>query len=88
MTILSRKEYLKYHQELYDMRKKLIGIGDTVIINNHYNRAPIIGKVSHFTSNSKIAVKIQNRYRKDWYYTGYREPDTIIVFKKNRKKCQ
>lgn len=86
MTVLNRKEYLKYHQELYDMREKKIGIGDTVVINNNYHNAPIIGKVSHFTLSGRVVIRIQ--YLKKYHYNRYRDPESVVIIRKSKKKCQ
>ena len=34
---MTKKEYLKYNQEVYDKQGKRINPGDTVVINNPYS---------------------------------------------------
>ena len=85
---MTKKEFLKYNQEMYDNTGNRINIGDTVVINNHYGDTPLIGKVDHFIGNRKVAVVynwciIKGRGLKDF---AYRKPHTIIKIKSGRKK--
>lgn len=85
---MTKKEFLKYNQEMYDNTGNRINIGDTVVINNHYGDTPLIGKVDHFIENRKVAVVynwciIKGRGLKDF---AYRKPHTIIKIKSGRKK--
>lgn len=82
---MSKKEYLKYNNPLaYDMQGKRIFPKDTVVINNHYGRSPIIGVVDHFTESGNVAVTYQlTLYFKDGKsrvenYIAYRDSRSII----------
>lgn len=79
---MTHREYIKYHQEHKDMLGKPLNIGDIVIINNHYGRTPLIGTVSHYVESRRVAIAMGNSYR--WY--AYRDSDTIIKLKSDRKK--
>jgi hypothetical protein len=84
---MNRREYEKYNQEVYDMRKKRILPGDTVIINNNYRADPHIGEVTHFTRSGKVAVRVcySTCGKKKYYFNNYRQPDTIIKFRSGHK---
>lgn len=80
---MSKREYLKYNQTLYDYNGKLIKIGAKVVINNNYGSKPMIGIVSHFTETVKVAIKVRYYRSKtcDYYCWHYRKPDNIIILK-------
>ena len=89
---MTKKEYLKYNQEMFDKQGKRINPGDIVVINNHYGSDPYIGIVDHFTDSGRVAVlydwysRCQKGYVKCW---AYRYPNTVIKIsngKKERKK--
>lgn len=55
---MTKREYLKYNnQGVTDMLNVPINIGDIVVINNNYRSFPIIGKVTHFTSSDRVAIR-------------------------------
>lgn len=84
---MTHREYIKYHQEHKDKLGKPLNIGDTVVINNHYGRTPLVGIVSHYVESRRVAIAIKNHYKNKLYvWYAYRDPDTIIKLKSGRKK--
>lgn len=83
---MTEKDFLKYHQKLYDMQENIINPDDTVVINNNYYGTPIIATVSHFTRNGKVAL-----YRKRTFGNSqiivryYRRPESVIKIKDGNK---
>lgn len=85
--IITKREYLKYNQNLQDMQCKPIKPGDTVVINNNYGTKPYIGKVDHFTESGNVAVKVKSNYNnKSYIWYNYRAPSNILVIKKGKIK--
>jgi hypothetical protein len=84
---MTKREYLKYNREMYDMQNKRIYPGDTVIINNNYRAKPEIGIVSHFAETNKVAIKVPSSIVKgiQYYYNCYREPENIVKIKDGNK---
>lgn len=80
---MSKREYLKYNQTLYDYNGKLIKIGARVVINNNYTSELIVGTVSHFTLSAKVAIKVpyycNNKLKYNLWY--YRVPHNVIILK-------
>lgn len=77
---MTRREYMKYHQEMKDCKGNTIIPGDTVVINNHYGSTPHIGVADHFTENGNVAVSYdwidwRGKIIKVW---AYRKSGTII----------
>lgn len=85
---MTKREFMKYNQEMYDIQNKRINPGDIVVINSNYRCCPIIGVVDHFTESHQVAITYdwighKDTVRKDW---AYRSPDTIIKLRSGRKK--
>lgn len=85
---MTKKEYLKYNQEVYDKQGKRINPGDTVVINNSYSADLCIGVADHFTENGNVAVLYdwlnwRGEASKCW---AYRNSSTVIKLKSGRKK--
>ena len=53
---MTKKEYMKYNQEMYDKQGKRINPGNIVVINDRYGREPHIGVADHFTDSGRVAV--------------------------------
>lgn len=87
---MTKREYIKYNQDVKDCQGKPIIPGDTVVINNNYSATPFIGVVDHFTESGNVAVLY------DWTtwkgmivkYWAYRRPCTIVKIKSGRRKKQ
>lgn len=87
---MTKKEYLKYHQVMYDMYKKLLKPGDTVVMNDSYSSTPRVGKVDHFTASGKVAI-VRGLWTspstkivlKEW---AYRPSHKLIKLRSERKK--
>lgn len=86
---MTKKEYMKYNQEMYDKQGKRINPGDIVVINNHYGSDPYIGIADHFTDSGRVAVlhdwwsRWAKKYYKCW---AYRYPDTVIKISNGKKR--
>lgn len=85
---MTKREYLKYNQEVYDRQGKRINPGDIVVINNHYGATPYIAVADHFTASGNVAVSYdwagwQGKIVKCW---AYRAPKTVIKLRSGRKK--
>ena len=85
---MTRKEFMKYNQEMYDKQGKRINPGDTVVINNNYESTPMIGVADHFTEGGNVAVLYdwygwKGKVMKGW---AYRRPSKIIKLKSGRRK--
>ena len=84
---MTQREYMKYHQEMYDTLNKPINIGDIVVANNYYKSNVLIGEVSHFVESGRVAINMQYKQGKTSYkYNIYRFPTDIVVIKKSKKK--
>ena len=84
---MTQREYIKYHQEMYDALNKPINIGDIVVANNYYKSNVLIGEVSHFVESGRVAISIQYKRGNTAYkYFIYRFPLDIVVIKKSKKK--
>ena len=84
---MTQREYMKYHQEMYDTLNKPINIGDIVVANNYYKSNVLIGEVSHFVESGRVATNMQYKQGKTSYkYNIYRFPTDIVVIKKSKKK--
>ncbi len=77
---MTKREYIWYHQEMYDRYKKRINIGDLVVMNSTYGPFPIIGIVDHFTESKNVAVyyKLTPNSNKEYKYYAYRAPYNLI----------
>lgn len=84
---MTKREYLKYNREMYDMQGQRLYPGDTVVINNNYGARPDIGKVSHFAPSDRVAVKVPHTRigDKEYYYNNYRKPENILKIKDGNK---
>lgn len=84
---MTKKEYLKYNNpEAFDMQRKPVKPGDTVVINNHHGSAPYIGIVDHFTECGKLAIIYGYNWRSSTIECyAYREPRTVIKIKDGNK---
>lgn len=85
---MTKREFLKYNQEMYYNTGERINIGDTVVINNHYGNTPFIGKVDHFVESGNVAIVYNWSITKGGYIKcfAYRRPHTIIKIRSGRKK--
>lgn len=85
---MTRKEFMKYNQEVCDKQGKRINPGDIVVINNNYEATPFIGVVDHFTESGNLAVLYDwSNYKgnvvKCW---AYRLPRKVIKLRSGRRK--
>ena len=84
---MTKREFLKYNQEMYDIQNKRINPGDIIVINGAYRYCPIIGVADHFTESYKVAVTYDcvgydGKIYKCW---AYRKPNTIVKLRSGRK---
>jgi hypothetical protein len=85
---MTKREYLKYSQEMYDMQNQRIYPGDTVVINNNYGPQPYIGTVTHFVESGRVAIEspyYKTANGKQYYSYFYREPENILKIKDGNK---
>lgn len=85
---MTKREYIKYHQEIRDCQGKLLVPGDVVVINNNYSSNPYIGVVDHFTESGNVVILYdwtdwRCRIVKCW---AYRRPSTVVKLRSGRRK--
>lgn len=58
---MTKREYLKCNQEVYDKQGRHINPGNTTVVNSHFGTIPFIGVANHSTETGNVAVFY------DWY---------------------
>lgn len=85
---MTKREFMKYNQEVYDKQGKRINPGDIVVINNNFETTPFIGVADHFTESGNVAVLYdwcgwKGKVVKCW---AYRLPRKVIKLRSGRRK--